>query len=248
MGLVVELAVYDGVAEKLFVVLIESVDVLVDVELAEIDLEDDLLSLLVLLSVEVIVALVDSDVLFVTLPLTLLDWVADRDELDVVERESVAVVLTLPLNDMLAESEVDEVPLGVCETDSVGVTRNVNDGIVMSVVVLLGVMLLVALVDVLPVVEVLGGRESLSVPLEVGDAVSEMLLVALTEAVDELVDVVFVDTVTEVDWLSVPVSLGVLIVSLGKSNALFVALPLSDWEVDAVDEFETLMDIVIEVH
>ena len=47
MGLVVELAVYDGVAEKLFVVLIESVDVLVDVELAEIDLEDDWLSLLV---------------------------------------------------------------------------------------------------------------------------------------------------------------------------------------------------------
>ena len=72
-------------------------------------------------------------------------------------------MLTLPLNDMLEESEVDEVPLGVCETESVGVTRNVNDGDDVMVVVLLGVIVFVALIDVLPVVEVLGEWESLYV-------------------------------------------------------------------------------------
>ena len=109
------------------------------------------------------VTLGESDALCVALSLWLLDWVADRDEDEVVERESVAVVLTLPLNDMLAESEVDEVPLGVCDTESVGVTRSVNDGDDVMVVVLLGAMLLVALVDMLPVVEVLGEWESLYV-------------------------------------------------------------------------------------
>ena len=115
----VELAVYDGVAEKLFVALTDSLVEVVDVELPleDVDMEtvreDDGLSLLVLLSVKLTVALGESDALCVALSLTLLDWVADRDELDVVEREAVAVVLTLPLTDTLAESEVDEVPLGV---------------------------------------------------------------------------------------------------------------------------------------
>ena len=169
VGLVVELAVYDGEAESLFVALTDTLGELVNVELAleDIDMEDDTdddwLSLCVSLAVVLPVALGESEALCVALPLWLVDWEADRDELDVVERESVAVVLTLVLNDMLAESEVDEVPLGVCETDSVGVTRNVNVGDVVTVVVLLGAMLLVALIDVLPVVEVLGEGESLYV-------------------------------------------------------------------------------------
>ena len=42
-------------------------------------------------------------------------------------------------------------------------TRTVNDGDVVTVVVLLDAMLLVALIDMLPVVEVLGEGESLYV-------------------------------------------------------------------------------------
>ena len=162
------------------------------------------------------VTLGESDALYVALTLWLIEWEADRVEVDVVERESVDVELTLALNDMLAESEVDEVPLSVRETDSVGVTVNINDGDVVIVVVLLGAMLLVALIDMLPVVDVLGEWESLSVSLGVGlvvelavyDGVAETLFVALSDTLVEVVDVelaledVDMDTDTEYDWLS----------------------------------------------
>ena len=59
------------------------------------------------------VTLGESDALCVALSLWLLDWEADLNAEDVAETEAVAVVLTLPLTDTLAESEMEEVPLGV---------------------------------------------------------------------------------------------------------------------------------------
>ena len=153
--LVVELAVYDGVLEMVLVALPEGSVVRLNVGLAETEAEDDRLSLWVELTVLLTVTLGESDTLCVALPLRLLDRDAEPEAKDGGEKEAVAVVLTLRLNDTVADSEVDEVPVNVRETDTVGVTLNVSEGVVVIVDVLLGEMLHVALAELLTVVEVL---------------------------------------------------------------------------------------------